>query len=264
MSSGIHSSAIIGENVTIGDGVVINAYAVLEDNITLEDNVSIGSHAYIGANTSIGEGTTIFNGASVGTIPQDLKYKGEETTLVIGKNCIIREFCTINRGTVENGSTVIGDNCALLAYCHVAHDCIIGNNVVISNSLSMAGHVKVGDNVVMGGGVGIHQFCKIGSYAMVGAKSVILKDVVPFSLCAKGEAGVERVVGINKVGLERHGFDEKRRREIKKAFKALFRQNLPIKEAIAELRQEFSENEDVAFLIEFLESSERGLYNMGK
>lgn len=264
MSNNIHSTAIIGENVKLGEGVTINPYAVLEDNIVIGDNVSIGSHAYIGQNTSIGDGTTIFNGASVGTIPQDLKYKGEDTTLVIGKNCIIREFCTINRGTIENGSTIIGDDCALLAYCHVAHDCIIGNNVVISNSLSMAGHVKVGDNVVMGGGVGIHQFCKIGSYAMVGAKSVILKDVVPFSLCAKGEAGVERIVGINKVGLERHGFNEERRREIKRAFKTLFRQNLPIKEAILELKQELFSSDDVAFLVSFLESSERGLYNMGK
>lgn len=264
MSAEIHSTAIIGKNVELGEGVDIKPYAVIEDNVKLGDNVSIGSHALIGSNTSIGDGTTIFNGASVGTIAQDLKYKGEETTLNIGKNTIIREFCTINKGTVENGSTEIGDNCALLAYCHVAHDCIIGNNVIISNSLSMAGHVKVGDFVVIGGEVGIHQFCKIGSYSMLGARCGIIKDVVPFSLCGKGEAGIERIVGINKVGLERRGFDESRRRVIKNAYKTLFRENLTVKDAVDVLKKEYPDNTDVNELIEFVENSERGLYNMGK
>lgn len=264
MSSEIHSTAIIGDNVSLGENVSIKPYAVIEDNVNIGDKVTIGSHALIGTNTTIGDGSTIFNGASVGTIPQDLKYEGEDTTLVIGKNTIIREFCTINRGTVENGSTVIGDNCALLAYCHVAHDCVLGNNVVISNSLSMAGHVKVGDFVVIGGDSAVHQFCKIGSYSMIGARSFITKDVVPFSLCAKGEAGAERVVGINKVGLERRGFDESRRRVIKNAYKILFRKGYTIKDASVELEKEYADNKDIEFLLEFINSSERGLYNMGK
>ena len=262
MAVEIHSTAIIDAEAEFGENVKVSPYAVIESGAILKDNVTVGAHAFIGANTTIGEGTAIFNGASVGTIPQDLKYGGEETTLIIGKNNIIREFCTINRGTIENGSTIIGDNCALLAYVHIAHDCVLGNNVVISNSLSMAGHVKVGDFVVIGGDSAIHQFCKIGSYTMIGARSYITKDVVPFSLCAKGEAGTERIVGINKVGLERRGFDEERRRIIKNAYKTLFRKRLTLKDAVLELENEFSGNEDIKFLTEFVKNSDRGLYNM--
>ncbi len=264
MSSNIHESVILGKNVNLGENVTIMPYAVLEDNIQIGDGCTIGAHAQIGSNTTIGSGSTIFNGASVGTIPQDLKYKGEETTLVIGKNAIIREFCTINRGTIENGTTKIGDDCAFLAYCHVGHDCEIGNNVVASNQLGMGGHVKVGDYVVFGAEVSIHQFCKIGSYSMLGARSLILKDVIPFSLCAKGEAGVERIVSINKVGLERRGFDETRRRLIKKAYKTLFRSNLTVKDAVEVLKKDYSDNNDILSLIDFVKNSDRGLYNMGK
>lgn len=264
MGTEIHQTAIVGKNVELGNGVVIKPYAVIEDDVVLEDNVSVGSCTLIGSNTTIGEGTTIYNNASVGTIAQDLKYKGEKTTLVIGRNNLIREFCSINRGTSARGTTEIGDNCALLAYSHVAHDCVIGNNVIASNCLSMAGHVEVGDFAVIGGNTTIHQFCRIGSYSMIGATSFISRDVAPFSLCARGKEATERIAGINKIGLERRGFDEGRRRIIKNAFKTLFRKGLPLNVAISELKKEYNDNSDINFLIEFIESSERGFYSMDK
>lgn len=262
MASEIHATAIIGKKAELGENVKVGPFAVIEDGAKIGNGCSIGASAYIGTLTTIGDETTIFNGASVGTVPQDLKYRGEETTLVIGKNNIIREFCTINRGTIDKGTTVIGDNCALLAYCHVAHDCILGNHVVISNGLSMAGHVTVGDYVVIGGDTAIHQFCRIGSYTMVGARSYITKDVVPFALCAKGEAGAERIVGINKVGLERRGFDEARRRVIKNSYKTLFRSGKSLDVALVELSAEVTGNPDIDYLLAFIRESGRGLYNM--
>ena len=262
MESNIHETAIIGKNVSLGEGVVIKPYAIIEDNVNIGDGCEIGSQVLVGTNTTIGANSTLFHGASVGTVPQDLKYRGEETTLVIGSNTTIREFCTINRGTIDKGTTIIGDNCTLLAYCHVAHDCTLGDSVVISNALSMAGHVTVGDFVVIGGDSAVHQFCNIGSYSMIGARSYIVKDVVPYSLCAKGEASAERIVGINKIGLERRGFDESRRRLIKKAYKTLFRSELTVKEATTKLSQEYEGNSDIKFLVDFVNGSERGLYNM--
>lgn len=264
MGNEIHSTAIIGKNVELGNGVTIKPYAIIEDDVVLEDNVSIGAGTLIGSDTTIGAGTTIYNNASIGTIAQDLKYKGEKTTLVIGKNNIIREFCSINRGTAAKGTTIIGDNCALLSYSHVAHDCVIGNNVIASNCLSMAGHVEVGDYAVIGGNTTIHQFCKIGSYSMIGATSFLSRDVVPFGLCARGKNATERIAGINAIGLERRGFDEERRRIIKNAFKILFRKKLSLKDAVDQMRKEYPDNNDISLLLNFIESSERGFYNMDK
>lgn len=262
MSSTIHPTAIIDPNAKIGERVTIGPYAVIENNVTIGDSCEIGSHVLVANGTTLGKSCKIFHCTSIGTIPQDLKYKGEDTSLIIGDNAIIREFCTINRGTIANGKTVIGNNCALLAYCHIAHDCIVGDNVVISNSLQMAGHIEVGHYVNIGGVVAMHQFCRVGDYAFIGARSLILKDIIPFALCAAGPSGTERILGINKVGLERNGFDSERRAKIKRAFKILFRDGLEVSEALKELVKEFPDDEDVIKIITFIEKSERGIYNM--
>lgn len=262
MFSTIHPTAIIDPGAKIGENVTVGPYAVIENNVVIGDGCEIGSHVLVAYGTILGKSCRIFHGTSIGTIPQDLKYRGEDTSLIIGDNAIIREFCTINRGTIANGKTIIGNNCALLAYCHIAHDCILGDNVIISNSLQMAGHIEVGNYVNIGGVVAMHQFCRVGDYAFIGARSLILKDVIPFALCAGGPSGTERVLGINKVGLERNGFSPQRRAKIKNAFKNLFRDGLAIKEALNKLTQEFPEDEDILKIISFIEKSERGIYNM--
>jgi UDP-N-acetylglucosamine acyltransferase len=261
MAGGIHPTAIIDPSAAIGADVEISPYVVIEGDVVIGDRCRIGSHALIAAGTRLGAGCRIFNGASVGTIPQDLKFEGEYSTLTIGDNTIIREFCTINRGTKAAGATVIGKNCAFLAYCHVAHDCIIGDNVVVSNNLAMGGHVVVGNNVGIGGLVIIHQFCRIGDCAFIAGGVRILKDVVPFAMCG-GDPGDPRIFGINTIGLERHGFDTDRRMKLKRIFRVLFRQELTVSDALDELPLTFPDDEDVKKIIAFIKTTQRGIIRM--
>ncbi len=258
----IHERAVVSEDAEIGDNVEIGPFAVVEDNVRIMEGTRIGANAYIGWGTTIGRGCDIFNGASVGTIPQDLKFNGEETTLTIGDNNVIREFCTLNRGTKAAGETKIGSGCTLLAYCHIAHDCILGDNIVISNALAMAGHVQVGSNVTIGGNVSIHQFCRVGDNSFIGARSGVFKDVIPYALLGSQRDAEVRVAGINKVGLERLGFSSERRSMIKKAYRTLFREGLAVSEAVDLLLKEYKDNRDIKLLCDFISSSERGIYRM--
>jgi UDP-N-acetylglucosamine acyltransferase len=253
----IHPTAIVDPAAKLGVDVKIGPYAVIEANVEIGDRSSIGSHTVIAWGTRMGTGCRVFNGASVGTIPQDLKYAGEETTMEIGDNTIIREFCTLNRGTAAAGKTVVGSNCALLAYSHVAHDCIVGNNVIASNNLALAGHVTVGDYVTFGGFVSVHQFCRIGDYSFIQSGCRILKDVIPFVICG-GETDNPHLAGINKVGLERRGYSEDRRTAIKKAFKTIFTSGLTVEQALTALSGQGSGDLDVEALIRFIRTSERG------
>ena len=216
MASTIHPSAIIDKSAHIGDAVAIGPYTVIEGDVAIGDGTTIGPHVVIGQYTTIGRQCRIFNGASVGLIPQDMKFKGEKTTLRIGDRTTIREFCTLNRGTAASGETVIGNDCLLLAYCHVAHDCVLGDHAIISNNLGMAGHVEVGSYVTIGGVCAFHQFIRIGDYAMIGAFSYVSQDVVPFALTGSDPV---RVADVNKVKLERCGFSPERIQEIKRAFR---------------------------------------------
>ncbi|MBD3392757.1 MAG: acyl-ACP--UDP-N-acetylglucosamine O-acyltransferase [Chitinivibrionales bacterium] len=257
----IHPTAIVDSKATLGENVSVGPYAIVEDNVEIGDGSSIGPHALVAHGTRMGRTCRVFHGASVGTIPQDLKFAGEETTLEIGENTIIREFCTLNRGTSAAGKTVVGKNCALLSYCHVAHDCMLGDNVIASNNLGLAGHVTVGNHVTFGGFVIYHQFGRIGDYVMVQSGCRLSKDIVPFALCG-GNADEPRIVGINKIGLERRGFDDERRGRIKRAFKILFREGLRQDEALASLEQTFPRDADIAHLIDFVRNSQRGIVKM--
>jgi len=257
--SNIHPSAIIEPGAKIGKNVTVEAYAVIKGTVTLADNVVVKSHAYIDGNTTIGDGTVIWPSASIGTKTQDLKFQGEKTYVVIGKNCEIREFVTINSSCNENSVVRIGDNCLIMAYCHVAHNCEIGDRVIMANNAMLAGHVVVGDYAIIGGMTPVHQFSRIGQYAMVGGFSRITNDVPPYTI----GAGVPyKLGGLNLVGLKRHGFPLDVRRALSKVFKLTYRSKLRMSEALAQIESEVEMNPHVQHWLEFCRHSKRGLIGL--
>lgn len=252
----IHSTAVVSKNAVIGKGVVIGPYAVIGDKVKIGDGTVIGSHVVIDGDTTIGEYNNIYPFASLGQDPQDLKYKGEDTKLIIGDRNLIREFVTINKGTIAAGKTQIGNNNVLLSYGHVAHDCIVGNNCIFSNNATLAGHVEVGDHVVIGGMTPIHQFVKIGSHAMIGGASAVNMDILPFCT-AEGNKAVLR--GLNSVGLKRRGFSVEDIKMIKDAYKILFRSNLKLDDAVNEIKEKYSGNANIDYMLDFISKATRGL-----
>jgi UDP-N-acetylglucosamine acyltransferase len=254
--SNIHPSAIIEPGAKVGNNVTIEAYAVIKGTVTLEDNVVVKSHAYIDGNTTIGAGTVIWPSASIGTKTQDLKFRGEETYVVIGKNCEIREFATINSSCNENSVVRIGDHCLIMAYCHVAHNCEIGNHVIMANNAMLAGHVVVEDYAIIGGMTPVHQFSRIGQYAMVGGFSRITHDVPPYTI---GAGAPYKLGGLNRVGLKRHGFPLEVRRALAKAFKLTYRSGLRMAEALDQIESEIEMNPHTRHWLDFCRNSKRGL-----
>ena len=253
----IHKTAIVHPKAEIGDDVVIGPYAIIGENVKIGSRTKIGAHVVIEGWTEIGEDCTFFHMASVGTIPQDLKFSGEETRLKVGRGNTFREFVTLNCGTqAGGGETVIGDHNFLMAYVHVAHDCKIGNRVIMANAATLAGHIHIGDHAVIGGLVGVHQFVKIGAYALVGGCSAVAQDIPPFMSAAGVHA---RLYGLNLVGLKRHGFTQERIRDLKKAYRIIFRSGLTLKEAIKKVQDAVGMSPDVQELLKFVESSERGI-----
>ena len=254
--SNIHPTAIIEEGAKIGDGVTIEAYAIIKGTVTLKDKVVVKSHAYIDGNTTIGEGTIIWPSASIGTKTQDLKYRGEKTYVEIGKNCEIREFCTINSSCQEGSIVSIGDQCLIMAYCHVAHNCEIGNRVIMANNANLAGHVIVEDFAIIGGMTPVHQYSRIGAYSMVGGFSRITHDVPPYTI---GAGAPYRIGGLNLVGLKRHGFPIEVRKALTQAFKATYRSGLRLEEALKKIENEVPINAHVKHWVDFCRQSRRGL-----
>ena len=252
----IHPTAIVDKGASIGSDVRIGPYAVVEGDVEIGDGCEIGSHVLLSGGTRIGKGCRIFKGASLGGVPQDLKFGGEKTLLRIGDNTTVREFCTLNRGTKATGETRIGANCLLMAYCHVGHDCRIGDNLIAANCMNLAGHVEIGKNVNVGGMSAVVQFRTIGDYSHITAFSLIKKDVPPFAMVAPGPM---RVIGINRIGLIRAGFDSGRRSAIKQAYRVLFRSGLTLKDALSRLAAEYPGNRDVESIIAFVKGSTRGL-----
>jgi UDP-N-acetylglucosamine acyltransferase len=257
----IHPTAIIDKSASVGVDAAIGPYTVVEGDVVIGDRCEIGPHVLIAAGTRLGHECRVFKGASLGTVPQDLKFSGEKTLLTIGDKCTIREFCMFNRGTKATGKTIIGSNCFFMAYCHVAHDCRIGDNLVAANALQVAGHVEIGMGVNIGGVCAITQFRKVGDYCHLSAYSLIIKDIVPFAITAPGPM---RIVGINRIGLSRAGFSEERRRIIKRAYKTLFRTGLTTAEACDRLAADFSGTPDIQTMIDFIKGSTRGLLRMGE
>jgi len=251
----ISDKAQIASSAEIGKDVEIEALASIGEKARIMDGAVIGQGAVIGRNTTIGAFTKVSPYAVLGTPPQDLKYAGEETFCEIGKNCTIREFVTVNRGTTATGKTVVGDNVLLMAYVHVAHDCRVGNGVIMSNCVSLAGHVSIGEKAILGGYAAVHQFTRIGELAMVGGTARINQDVPPYSMTAGSPAFV---YGLNRIGLSRAGFSPEELTLLKKAYRIIFRSALLKDEALKEA-EKLEQTSALKNLIEFGRNSKRGI-----
>ncbi len=256
MSSNIHPTAVVDPHAEIGPDVTIGPFAVIEGNVVIGRGSSIGHGAHIAWGCRLGEEVKVFSHAVVGSVPQDLKFGGEETTLEIGDRTVIREFVTMNRGTSAHRRTVVGSDCLLMAYSHVAHDCTVGNHCILANSATLAGHVTLEDWVNVGGLVPIHQFVRIGCHAMIGGGWRVPKDVPPYTTAAGDPL---KPIDINKIGLSRRGFTEETISCLKKAYRILFRSHKDMKSALAELESMGDMGPEVTHLREFVLSSERGV-----
>lgn len=253
----IHPTAVVEVGAELGAGVEIGPYAVIGGRVRLGAGTRVGAHAVVEGRTTVGRDNRIFHHASVGTPPQDLKYRGEDSELVIGDANTIREFTTLNPGTEGGGMvTRIGDHNLLMNYSHVGHDCRLGNHLVVANGAQLAGHVTIEDWVVIGALVGIHQFCKVGESAILGAGSMVNQDVAPFCN-ATGDRATLR--GLNLVGLKRRGFDDQRIAEIKTAYRLVFRCGLKVAEAAVRVRAEVPSSPEIEHFLAFVEASERGV-----
>jgi len=250
----IHKSSVIDKGAKIGKDVKIGPFCYIGSKVHIDDNVELASNIHIEGNTKIGKGTKIFPFASIGTQPQDLKYKGETNSLEIGENNIIREYVTINPGTAGGGSkTVIGNNCLFMISCHVAHDCSIGNDVVIANNVPLGGHVTIEDSVVIGGNSAVQQFTRIGRLAMIGGMTGVLKDVIPFGL-SLGNRNYLR--GINLIGLKRKKYDNKKILELDSAFKKIF-SSKNLHENLSKINGEYKGNDLVEEVIKFISKDKK-------
>ena len=253
----IHSTAIIDPSAKLGDGVQVGAYTVIGPDVEIGAGCDIRSHVVINGPALIGKNNTIYQFASVGEECQDKKYAGEKTRLQIGDNNIIREGCTIHRGTVQDESlTSIGDNNLFMAYVHIAHDCRVGSNCIFANTATVAGHVYVDDFVILGGGTMVHQFCKIGAHAMSAGGSIVLKDVPAFVMASGQSASA---FGLNSEGLKRRGFSTESLRTLKAAYRALYRKGLKLSDALDEIRAMEDVDGVLSVFLQSIERSDRGL-----
>ena len=253
----IHSTAIIADSAVIGDDVSIGPYAIIGDNVEIGSGTRIDSHVVIKGPTKIGKDNRIYSFASIGSDPQDKKYADEETSLIIGDRNTIFESCTISRGTSQDrGVTVMGDDNWLMAYVHVAHDCIVGSNAIFANGATLAGHVDVGDWAILAGFSGAHQFCHIGAHAFLGMYAGTSRDIPAYTMVA-GQPPSPK--GINSEGLKRRNFTAEQIRNIKDAYKIVYRQGMKLAEAIAELEDRVGEQPELQLFIDSLNTSERGL-----
>lgn len=249
-SARIHPSALVEDGATIGDNVSIGPFCHIGAKVTLGDDVEIMSHAVVAGKTTLGAGCRVFPHAVLGCEPQNLAYRGEETELVVGERCTMREGVTMHPGMPKSGGvTRIGNDCLFLAYSHVAHDCRVGNNVVLSNNVMLAGHVVVGDRVIFGGGAAVHQFTRVGHHAFVGGLSACSYDVIPYGML-NGNPGV--LGGLNVIGMQRNGMEKKAIHEVRRAFRQIFHGPKSIRENAADVRDDYAGNPTVIDIIDFI------------
>lgn len=256
MSAEINPSAIVSKKAKLGVGVVIGPHTIIGDNVVIAAGSKIGAFCVVEGNTTIGENCEVFTGAVLGSKPQDLKYKDENSFLEIGSNNIIREYCTFNPGTKEGSKTIVGNGNLFMAYSHVAHDCLVGNNCVIANSGTLAGHVTIEDKAVIGGLVAIHQFVKIGTLSIIGGCSKVVQDIPPYSTCDGHPA---RIYGLNLIGLRRNNISKDSIHQLNHAYKILFNSGFTPKHGAEQLEKEIKPLEETAYLINFIRNSERGV-----
>lgn len=249
----IHPSAIIEPGAKLGSGVTIGPFCHVGHEVSLGDGVELVSHAVVAGRTSVGARTKIFPFASIGHPPQDLKFRGEASSLSVGTDCILREGVTMNPGTHGGGlSTEIGDRCAFLANSHVGHDCRVGNDVVLSNNVMLAGHVTIGDFAILGGGAAVIQFARVGSHAFIGGLSGLENDLVPYGMALGNRA---MLAGLNIVGLRRRGFSRDAVHDLRRAYRLLFAPEGTLKERVEDVAVEFASHPEVLQILEFIRAS---------
>lgn len=251
----IHPNAVVHPAAKLGQDVQIGPGAVVGEHVQIGDRTVLGAHVVADGWTTVGSDCRVFTGAILGSECQDLKFKGERSYMRIGNKNIIREYVTMNRATGEDAATVVGDQNLIMAYAHVGHDSIIGNSNIVANAVTLAGHVTIENHTNIGGLTAIHQYVRVGSYAMIGGYSRIVKDVPPYILCAGSPL---RIVGINRIGLERKGFDNERIKIIEHAYRIMYRSKLNVSQAMKKLEEENSQPDVVPF-VEFIHASERGI-----
>jgi len=253
----VHPTAVVDKRARLGANVSVGPYTVIDGDVEVGEGTTIGAHNVITGHTTLGRDNRIFHFCSIGEANQDKKYKGEPTRLAIGDRNTIREYCSLNRGTVqEQGITRIGSDNWIMAYCHVAHDCIVGDNTVFANHATLAGHVEIGDWTILGGFVGVHQFVKVGAHVMAGIAAVVTQDVPPFVTIAGNPTAP---YGINAEGLKRRGFAPEAIAGLKKAFRTLYRSGLGLEEAKRELEAQARECSPVRDILDFVAQSKRGV-----
>jgi UDP-N-acetylglucosamine acyltransferase len=254
----IHPTAIISPGAVVPESCIVGPYSTIGPNVVLGENCELVSHVVLDGHLTVGARNRFFSFACVGVAPQDLKYKGEPTGAILGEDNVIRECVTISRGTAGGGGTTrVGSGCLIMAYSHIGHDSVIGDGCILANSATLAGHVIVEDYATVGALNQVHQFCRIGKYAYTGGGTTVTQDVLPFSLTsAKRET---RAYGLNKVGLERRGFDSERLLALQRAYRRLIASKINTSQAIAKLKEDGIASDDVSYLVQFIESSERGV-----
>jgi UDP-N-acetylglucosamine acyltransferase len=254
--SRIHPTAVVHKEASIASDVAIGPYSVIGPDVTIGQGCVIGPHVVIDGFTTIGENNRFFTGAVIGSQPQDLKYRGEKTRLIIGDNNTIREYVTINTSTSEVHETRIGNNNLLMAYAHVAHECTVHDGAVLANNATLAGHVTLDDKAILGGLAAVHQFVRVGTMAIIGGCSKVIHDVLPYSMV---DGNPTTCHGVNFVGLKRNGMPEEVRLKLRRAFKIICRSNLNTSQAIEKIRAEFDSCTEIDHLIAFIEKSSRGI-----
>ena len=251
-----YPNANVHPEAKIGNNVVIEPFATVHKNVVIGDGTWIGPYTTIMEGSRIGKNCKIFPGAVISGIPQDLKFKGEDTTTEIGDNTTIRESVTINRGTVDKWKTVIGANCLLMAYVHVGHDCLVGNNCILGNVVQLAGHVIIDDFVIFGGSCAVQQFSKIGSHAYIGGGSLVRKDVPPFTKAAREPLSY---AGVNTIGLRRRGYTSEKIAEIQDIYRYIYLRSMNNSKAIEAVESEIAQSAERDYIIDFVRTSERGI-----
>jgi len=252
----IHRTALIDPTAQLGADVAVGPYAIVGPRVTVGEHSALGAHAVLERNVKLGTGVRVGAGTIIGGDPQDLKFKGEETWVEVGDGTIIREYCTVNRGTTATGKTSIGQRCFIMTYVHIAHDCAIGNDVILANGIQMAGHVTVDDRAIISGLTPIHQFVRIGTFAFVGGGSRVNQDVPPFT---KAVGNPVHLYGLNSVGLQRAGYAPEVKLALKRAYRLLFNSDLTVSQGIARARAELPAVPEVETFLRFIEESQRGV-----
>jgi len=256
MGVAIDPHAVVAAKAQLGEQVSIGPFSTVEEDVVIGDGTWIGPRVHVASGSRLGKNCKVFPGAVVGGPPQDLKYKGEPTTLEVGDNTVIRECVTLNRATAETGRTVIGNDCLFMAYTHVGHDCRVGNNVIIANCAPLGGHVHLADFVIVGGLTPVHQFVHVGEHVMIGGGFRVVKDIPPYILCGQDPLCYE---GLNIIGLKRRGFSAKAIEMLDKTYRILYRSNLNVSQAVARIKEEVEPVTEVKKVLEFIAGSKRGI-----